>query len=129
MHETGIALAIHESARQAVAHLGAGRLETVTVAVGELSAVDPELLRFAWEAVVAGGPDRTARLDVEWRPALQFCSRCDRQVSRSRGTWLRICESCSQPLRIRGGDELEVLRVAFLADEPEGNGDREGGEP
>ncbi len=123
MHETSIAMAIHGSAREAVAHLGPGRLETVKVAVGELSAVEPELLRFAWEAVVAGGPDQTARLEIEWRTATQYCVRCRRPASRPRGTWLRLCERCSEPLRIEGGDELDVLQVAFLTDDEAREGD------
>jgi len=72
----GIALEIHRVCREAVRHHGAGRIESVRVAVGELTAVEPELLRFAWEAVVAGGPHAGSELEVVWCRATQRCSRC-----------------------------------------------------
>ena len=56
VHEMGIALEIHRVCLDAIAPQGDGRIETVRLAVGELSAVEPDLLRFAWEAVVADGP-------------------------------------------------------------------------
>ena len=57
MHELGIATEIYRVSRRAGDERGAGALERVKVAVGELSAVEPDLLRFAWEAVVRDGPD------------------------------------------------------------------------
>ncbi len=117
MHEIGIASSIHEAARQAVRAHGPGRLEWVRMAVGELWAVEPDLLRFAWQAVVAGGPDETARLDVEWRPARQCCAQCGRTAERSPGCWLRLCGQCGAALEIEGGDALDLRQVSFLTEE------------
>ncbi|MGD8376647.1 MAG: hydrogenase maturation nickel metallochaperone HypA [Acidobacteriota bacterium] len=118
MHELGIALEIHRACRE---HAPAdGRLESVTVAIGELSSVEPELLRHAWEATVAAGPDAGAVLEIEWHPARQICSRCGDVPERSPGTWLRLCPRCGDPLRVDGGDQLDLLRFTFLRDGPEG---------
>ncbi len=73
MHEMGLAIEIRRIAREAVAGRGPGRIEIVHVAVGELAAVEPDLLGFAWEAAVAGTEDAASRLEVDFRPARQTC--------------------------------------------------------
>ena len=95
---------------------GSGRLEWVRVAIGELAAVEPELLVYAWEAIVSGGPDAGARLEVEWHPVKQVCAACGAAAEREPGSWLRLCPSCGQPVHIEGGDELDVLQLSYLAD-------------
>jgi hydrogenase nickel incorporation protein HypA/HybF len=113
MHEAGIAAEVYAiSRRTADAHAG-GRLLGVKVLVGELSAIEPELLTFAWEALTAGGPDAGALLDVEWRPARQICAACGEISERLPGSWLRLCPRCGGVLRIEGGDELDVRDVTF----------------
>jgi hydrogenase nickel incorporation protein HypA/HybF len=119
VHELSIAHEIYRTCRAAVAAHGEGRIESVKVAVGELSAVEPDLLVFAWEAVVAGGADAAARLDVEWRPASQHCPSCGEVAERAPGSWLRLCPACGQPLAVEGGDELDVLQVSFVPDHEE----------
>jgi len=116
MHELGLAMDIYRTCRDAVAGHGPGRIEWVKVAIGELAAVEPDLLVFAWQAVTQDGPDAGARLEVEWRPARQSCPTCGLVPARSPGAWLRLCHSCGQVLAVEGGDELDVLSVGFLAD-------------
>lgn len=113
MHELSIASEVYRTSRSAVAEHGGGRLIAVRLAVGELTAIEPELLSFAWEALLAGSADVGARLDVEWRPARQHCAACDAAKPRSEGSWLRLCPDCGQPLAVSGGDELDVLSVEF----------------
>lgn len=108
---------IHRIARQAAVENGGARLESVKVAVGELSALEPELLVFAWEGLTAGTPDDGSVLQVEWRPARQECTGCGRAAERGRGTWLRVCEACGGLLRVDGGDELDVLSVTLETDD------------
>lgn len=117
VHEMGIALEVFKTCRATVEEHGGGHLRLVRLAVGELSAVEPELLVYAWEAVVAGTSDEGAELHVEWRPAVQFCSACDQPKDRSEGSWLRLCPDCGLPLRVTGGDELEVLDLSFESDD------------
>jgi hydrogenase nickel insertion protein HypA len=114
----GVVQEIHRIGRETALAHGGGRLESVTVAVGELSAVEPDLLAFAWEAVTAGGPDAGSRLLVEWRPARQTCTACGEVAERAEGTWLRLCPRCELPLRVEGGDELDVLHVDITQEDP-----------
>ena len=123
MHETGIAMEIYAISRRTADANAGGRLLSVKVVVGELSAVEPDLLAFAWEAVTAGGTDSKARIDVEWHAARQICAGCGEIAERASGTWLRICPRCGGALRVEGGDELDV-RDATFEDDGGGGGTR-----
>jgi len=123
LHELSIAQEIYRTSRAAVAAHGPGRLQRVTVAVGELTAIEPELLTFAWEALIGAGPDAGSVLEVEWRPARQFCGGCGIEKPRAEGSWLRACPDCGRPLEVTGGQELDVLQVVFLPDGGAGPGD------
>ena len=113
MHEMGLAIEIRRLAREAVAGRGPGRIEIVRVAVGELSAVEPDLLKFAWEAAAAGTEEAASKLEVDFRPARQTCQVCGEIAGRAPGSWLRLCPRCGDPLTVSGGDDLDVLSVVF----------------
>lgn len=117
VHEMGIALEVYRTCRETIKAHGGGRLRRVRLAVGELSAVEPELLKYAWEAVVADGPDQGVELTIEWRPANQWCAACDEAKHRAQGSWMRLCPDCGAPLAVTGGDELDILDLSFEADE------------
>jgi Zn finger protein HypA/HybF involved in hydrogenase expression len=89
------------------------------MAVGELSAVEPDLLVYAWEAVVDETADGDAELEVVWHRADQHCSGCGESKDRSEGSWLRLCPDCGMPLQVDGGDELDILDLSFESDQPE----------
>jgi len=116
VHELSIAAEVYRTSKDAVAGHGGGRLVAVRLVVGELTAIEPELLGFAWEALLKQSDDAGARLDVEWRSARQHCAACDAAKPRGEGTWLRLCPDCGQPLTVEGGDELDVLSVEFEQD-------------
>ncbi len=110
MHETSIAFSILETAQRLA---GAGRLQSIRIAIGELAAVEPDLLQFAWEAVVAGSEHETSALEIEWHPARQFCPACLQEIEREPGNWFVHCPNCGQALQIEGGDELEILEISY----------------
>ena len=39
-------------------------------------------------------------------------------LKRAPGSWLRLCPRCELPLRIEGGDELDVLHVDITQEAP-----------
>jgi len=114
MHETGLAIEVYRIARGAADAQDGGALESIEVVVGELAAVEPDLLVFAWEGVVAGTADAAARLAVAFRPARQLCAACGEIPEKAAGSWLRLCPRCDGPLAVSGGDELDVRRVSFM---------------
>lgn len=113
MHEMGLVAEVHAVARAVADARRGGPLESVTIVVGELAAVEPDLLHFAWQALVAGGPDADAELVVEFRRARQLCTACGEIAERAPGTWLRLCPLCGRALAVEGGDELDVRSVSF----------------
>ena len=113
MHELGIATEVLRAARVELDARGGGRLETVAIAVGELTGVEPDLLTYAWEAVTAGGEHAGARLVVEWTSARQTCPACGDVAERQPGSWLRVCPVCGRPLRVEGGRELDLVELTF----------------
>jgi hydrogenase nickel incorporation protein HypA/HybF len=117
----GVAAEIRRIVREAVADRGPGRITRVRLAVGDLAAVEPELLAFAWEACVDGTPDAGATLEVDWRPARQTCAACGDLPERAPGSWLRLCPRCGSILNVTGGDDLDVLQVVFEEDDAPAN--------
>jgi hydrogenase nickel incorporation protein HypA/HybF len=113
VHELSIALSLYATCRNLVQERGPGRLERVRVAVGELSAVDPELLSFAWQAVTEGGPHAGATLDIDWRPARAHCPSCHADQPPSQAGWLHLCQACGAALAIEGGTELDLLQLSI----------------
>lgn len=117
MHELSIATEVLRLARRSVDSHGGGRLEAVRVAVGELSAIEPDLLAFAWQALVAGTADEGSRIEIDFRLTRQLCKVCGEVPERAQGDWLRLCPRCAGPLALEGGDELDLLTVSFEAEE------------
>ena len=113
----GIAIEVYRTCRETVEAHGGGRLQQARLAVGELSAVEPELLVYAWEAVVEDGPDAGAELVIEWCPADQRCAACGEAKDRATGSWMRLCPDCGMPLEVSGGDELDILDLSFEAED------------
>jgi len=109
----GLVAEVYRIARETADSRGGGPLESVTVVVGELAAVEPDLLEFAWSSLVSGTADESSRLVVEFRRARQLCAACGEIAERAAGSWLRLCPRCSGALAVRGGDELDVRSVVF----------------
>ena len=118
MHELGMATEIHRACRSRIATVEGARLERVEVRVGELSALDPDLLHYAWEAITAGGPDAGATLEIAWCPARAVCEACGREAERDHLSWATLCAHCGQRLRIEGGQELDLLRFSYTTTDP-----------
>jgi hydrogenase nickel incorporation protein HypA/HybF len=117
MHEMSIAIEVYRQSREAVASYGRGRINAVHLAVGELSAVEPDLISFAWEAVIAETDDAGAELVVRWCPTSQLCQQCGTVEERAEGSWLRLCPTCSSPLQLNGGNELDIEHIEYVTDD------------
>ena len=115
MHELSIAQEILATSDRVLAQHDGAKLLRVHVAVGELTAIEPDLLCFAWEALTADGRDAGCVLEVEWRPARQRCPACGVAKPRGERFWLPSCPDCGGPLEVDGGQDLDLLRVEFEA--------------
>ncbi len=76
MHEVGLA---QETLDLAMAAANRGQAQVITVlrvAVGELSGVEVEALRFALETLAKDTPAAGARIEIEKVPARAYCETC-----------------------------------------------------
>ncbi|MDI3299701.1 MAG: hydrogenase maturation nickel metallochaperone HypA [Bacillota bacterium] len=115
MHEFGIMESVVEVVREEAARAGLRRVERVAMVVGERTAVLPEALELAWEALRDGEPFAPgARLEVEWRQAEAACPACGLRYH-PEGGFLLVCPGCGA----LGGELLagEELRVASIEGE------------
>lgn len=112
MHELSVAMALHRACREE-AQGPDERIVLVRVQIGELAGVEPDLLEFAWSACIQDSGDEGARLEIEYLAAKQVCARCGPIEERQPGTWLRLCPYCEDPLRVEGGDELDIVALSF----------------
>ena len=117
MHELSVAIELLRACHADVEARGGGRLQSVSIHVGELSGVEPILLARAWPAVVAGSPHEGARLVIDSEPAEQSCPACGVIAERQPGTWLRLCPLCDGPLRVQGGDALDIVTLTYIEEE------------
>ena len=113
MHELSIATELYRLCVRERLARGGGALLEVQVDCGELAAVEPDQLAFAWQALTEDGPDAGARLEIRWCPTRQVCGACGEVAERQPGSWMRLCPTCSLPLRLEGGDELDLVRVTL----------------
>jgi hydrogenase nickel incorporation protein HypA/HybF len=87
---------------------GATAVHGLEVRLGELSGVEPGLLRTAYETFRAGGICANAALRLTTIAAEWVCSRCARAITH--GEILR-CPDCGAPARLARGDEILLDRI------------------
>jgi hydrogenase nickel incorporation protein HypA/HybF len=69
MHEMGVANSILEAVHQELDRYPGHRATKVAVRIGEFAGVDPESLKFCFEASVKSTEFEALELSIEWRPA------------------------------------------------------------
>lgn len=76
MHEMSIAMSILEAVEAEAGRHGGGRVLKVGLKIGEWSGVDPEALRFCFEALAAGQETTAPALEIDFRPRQNRCPGC-----------------------------------------------------
>ena len=76
MHEVSIAGAIVESVLDAAKKNNALKVEEIFIEIGELTALNPEQLKFIFETVTTGTMAEGARYDIKVIKPLIHCRKC-----------------------------------------------------
>jgi len=86
---------------------GFRKVRTVRLEIGKLSCVEPEALRFAFEAVTRGTLCEGARLEIDEADGAAWCAQCRQTVAvRQR---FDTCPECGHgPLEIKAGDAMRI---------------------
>ncbi len=103
----GIVAEVLAAASSAATDARAARILRVRLTVGELTAVVPDSLQFAWEALTPGTIAEGAVLEVGESPARSHCCDCGCDFAHDR--FDRRCPSCGGFLcEVLAGDELRI---------------------
>jgi hydrogenase nickel incorporation protein HypA/HybF len=76
MHETSLMASLLNRVGEELTKLGAARVLSIRVSVGELAGVDPRLLEIAFRQLTVGTPADGACFDVEIVPVTAVCESC-----------------------------------------------------
>lgn len=112
MHELAVCQALIAQVEQVAAKEGAIRVTAVTLRVGPLSGVEPQLLKDAWPMASTGSVAQGAGLRVETMPVRVQCLACgsESDVAPNR----LLCGQCgSFRTRLVSGEELLLKSVEF----------------
>jgi len=108
MHEYSIVASLIDRVGREMAAHRASRVNRLHVQIGELSGVEIELLKTAFETFRERSVCGEAELCIDPVPAVWACPRCGREMPR--GSVLR-CSDCGVPARLTRGDEIILARI------------------
>ena len=109
MHELSIAHSLVQAVCEALPSAGRERVTEVRIAVGRLSGVVPDALRFCYDIATAGTPLAGSTLRIEAIPVAVWCGSCRCERVLDDGARFR-CPVCDTPSGdIRRGRELDIL--------------------
>jgi len=108
MHEYSIVQALLNRVEAECASRGATAVHRLSVRIGELSGIEPDLLATAWEtfredSICKGAPLEIRRVQAHWE-----CPRC--QATIAKGMRLQ-CVACETPAKLAGGDEIVLDQI------------------
>ena len=126
MHELSIASAVVDSVLEFVAERSIKRVIAVKLAIGELSHVEEEQLRFCYMAITQETPLRDSTLEIAKIPALVRCHHCDysgrpkywdEALSAAPVPTLQ-CPNCGGAVEPVEGTDCAIKSVRFVSDDP-----------
>jgi hydrogenase nickel incorporation protein HypA/HybF len=103
--ESLVGIVVEESRRQNVA-----RVKAVVLEIGAIGQVEPESLRFCFDAVTRGTIAEGARLDIVTVPGAGWCLDCGKTVPLAER--FGACPECGQRhVQMTAGDELRIREM------------------
>lgn len=113
----GITAEVLQAVSEAAERANAVRVNRVTLTIGDLTAIMPDALQFAWEALTPGTVVAGARLEVVRVPARSRCGECGTEFEHDQ--YDRLCPSCGNFMcEVIAGNELRIEDVDVdLADD------------
>lgn len=108
MHEYSIIASLVARVEEIAEEKDAVAVKAVWVRLGELSGVEPELLRTAYETFREGTVCETAELHVTRTEVRWRCRECGGEIPKGERL---VCPSCEGLARLVSGDEILLDRV------------------
>ena len=113
MHELSLCENIRDLIEDQAKTSGFTHVNKVWLEVGAFSCVDPEALRFGFQAVMAGSVAEGALLDIATPQAEARCPACN-EISPVEQRY-DLCPTCGMPgLEVIRGDALKVTKLEVV---------------
>lgn len=110
MHELSVCLSLMQQVERIARERNAEKVTKITLNIGPLSGVEPDLLRNAYPLAAAGTVAEDAELVMEIADIVVQCSQCDSETTVMPNKL--VCGSCGDfRTRVTSGDELTLMRV------------------
>lgn len=110
MHEMSLAEGVLQIVEDAARTQKFRRVSAVVLEIGKLSTVEPESMRFCFDAVTRGSVAEGARLEIVETPGSAWCMKCSQSVDVA--TRYDPCPLCqSYQLQVTGGTEMRVKEL------------------
>ena len=111
MHELGIATEIIEIVEKEASRKHLERVDEIGLKIGALTGVDPEALRFAFEASTPDTFLEGVKINIENVSVQGECCSCGRAIEVKE--FVFICPFCgSSDLHINRGEELDIVYIS-----------------
>lgn len=111
MHEMGIMESAFRLVMQELERHRAKSVKRMTLRIGELAAVDPVALRFAYDAIKVGTPLAGAELAIETVAGKAVCTKCNDEFT-TRSAGILKCPRCGEYTgRLTAGREIDLARL------------------
>ncbi|WP_028575545.1 hydrogenase maturation nickel metallochaperone HypA [Desulfonatronovibrio hydrogenovorans] len=113
MHEMSIAHSLVGIIEQEMAKHNVTRLIRIKVKFGRISAIVPEALQTAFEAMTAGTSLEGSALEIEEVPLVAKCRECQKEFSPEDDLMIMTCPHCSAEFGhdIVSGKELYIDEI------------------
>lgn len=116
MHELGIAQSVLEAVQAEAAKRNSKPVK-VGLRIGELSAIDPDALRFSFEALTAETDFQGLELQIELCPRRHRCQGCGSEFDVK--DFIFDCPQCgANRTECIGGEELQLAYIELEEYEP-----------
>lgn len=110
MHEMSLAEGVLQIVEDAAREQGFLRVRTVVLEIGQLSSVEPEAMRFCFDAVACGTLAEGAQLEVVEVPGEGLCFSCGKTVPLA--ALYDPCPACGgYPVQATGGTGMRVREL------------------
>lgn len=110
MHEMSLCEGVLHIIEREAQTQGFGRVKTVWLEIGALAGVEPEAMRFCFDAVMRGSLADGAGLEIIAAPGVAWCLPCGKNVAVSQ--LYDVCPNCSgHQLQIVGGDQMRIKEL------------------
>jgi hydrogenase nickel incorporation protein HypA/HybF len=111
MHEYSLAQSLVERVVSEASEHGATGVRRISLKVGELSGVEPDLLMTAFDFVREGTLCSSSELQLEYVQCEWYCTSCGKRLESDVPKMAMPCADCGGLPRLAAGEELHLMSV------------------